>query len=51
MHRQFESLFPATEANVQAKKLCEEAFAKLKVDHHFMLMRQKMFNRIVLVTK
>ena len=32
MHRQFESLLLASKANVQARKLCEEAFGKLKVD-------------------
>ena len=32
MYRKFESLLLGTEANAQARKLCEEAFAKLKVD-------------------
>ena len=32
MHRQFEALLLASESNTQARKLCEEAFAKLKVD-------------------
>jgi len=32
MYRQFEALLLASESNTQARKLCEEAFAKLKVD-------------------
>ena len=32
MRRQFESLLLASEPNTQARKLCEEAFVKLKVD-------------------
>ena len=32
MHRQLEALLIASELNTQARKLCEEAFAKLKGD-------------------
>ena len=32
MHRQFEALLLTSESNSQARKLCEEAFAKLKGD-------------------
>jgi len=32
MHRQFEALLLASESNSQARKLCDDAFAKLKGD-------------------
>ena len=32
MHRQFDVLLLASDSNSQARKLCEEAFAKLKGD-------------------
>ena len=56
MHRQFEALLLASESNSQARKLCEEAFAKLKVDvgllwAQFMFLTLKMINSLVVVTK
>ena len=32
MHRQFKALLLVSEPNTKARKLCEEAFAKLKAD-------------------
>ena len=56
MHRQFEALLFSSESNTEARKLYEEAFAKLKVDVGvvvglFMFLTQKMINSLVLVIK
>ena len=55
MYRQFEALLLASESNSQARRLCEEAFTKLKSDVLllvlFMFLTLKMINSPVVVTK
>ena len=56
MHRQFEALLLASESNTRARKLCEEAFAKLKGDvgvivGSIIFLRLKMINSPVVATK